>query len=72
MSATAYFGDETLKAKYVARMKGHREADELVQGYYWIDGKGGYALTGPAERVRLLKIAETVYQQLPSEAGGGS
>ncbi len=33
--------------------------------FYWIDGPGGYALTGPADRVKLLKIAEAVYDQLP-------
>jgi anti-sigma factor RsiW len=33
--------------------------------FYWIDGPGGYALTGPADRIKLLKIAQTVYDQLP-------
>lgn len=32
--------------------------------FYWVDGKTGYALTGPADRTALLQVAETVYEQL--------
>ena len=38
---TAYHGDAAIKAKYLARVRAHQAADELVQGYgYWKDGKG--------------------------------
>jgi anti-sigma factor RsiW len=37
-----------------------------IGAFYWIDGPAGYALSGPADRVRLLKIARAVYEQLES------
>jgi hypothetical protein len=36
----AYHGDEAIKAKYVSRVKAHAEADEIVKGQYWQEGKG--------------------------------
>ena len=37
----AFHGDLAIKDKYLARVRAHREADEIVQGYdYWADGKG--------------------------------
>ena len=37
----AYHGQQAIKDKYLARVRAHREADELVQGFgYWKDGKG--------------------------------
>ena len=36
----AYHGDPDVKAKYVARMRSHQEADELIHGQYWEGGKG--------------------------------
>lgn len=37
----AYYGDPTIKEKYLARVAAHRAAGELLQGYgYWRDGKG--------------------------------
>jgi hypothetical protein len=37
---TAFNNDQKLKDKYVARVKAHYDADEIVQGVYWQDGKG--------------------------------
>ena len=37
----AYHNDPAVKAKHVGRMRAHQEADELVRGAYWKDGKGG-------------------------------
>ena len=37
----AYHGDPAIKLKYVGRVRSHQEADELVRGAYWKDGKGG-------------------------------
>jgi hypothetical protein len=36
----AFHGDETIKAKYLARVRAHAAADEIVKGRYWEDGKG--------------------------------
>jgi hypothetical protein len=37
----AFHGDPTIKEKYLNRVRAHRAADEIVQGYgYWEDGKG--------------------------------
>ena len=36
----AYHGDPAVKAKYIARMRAHQEADELIRGTYWKNGKG--------------------------------
>jgi hypothetical protein len=44
MTATAtllsWHGDPELKARTVAEMQAHREADRLVRGQYWDNGKG--------------------------------
>ena len=36
----AYHNDPAVKAKYVGRMRAHQEADELIRGTYWKNGKG--------------------------------
>ncbi len=36
----AFHGDPKVKEKYLARVKAHREADEIVKGQYWDNGKG--------------------------------
>ena len=36
----AYHGDPAIKLKYVGRMRAHQEADELIRGTYWKNGKG--------------------------------
>jgi len=36
----AFHGDPEIKAKYIARMKAHMDADELIQGSGFNDGKG--------------------------------
>jgi anti-sigma factor RsiW len=35
-----------------------------VAAFYWIDGNKGFAVSGPADRDRLLKVAQTIYAQL--------
>ena len=32
--------------------------------FYWLDGKFGYALSGEIDKAALLRVAESVYQQL--------
>ena len=36
----AFHGKKEIKAKYIARLKAHYDADEIVKGVYWEDGKG--------------------------------
>jgi anti-sigma factor RsiW len=38
-----------------------------VAAYYWFDDSRAYVISGPADRDRLLKVAQSVYDQL--EAG---
>ena len=35
-----FHNDPGIKAKYLARVKAHQEADEIIQGHYWQNGKG--------------------------------
>ena len=37
---TAFKGKQSVKNKYVKRVKSHYESDEIVQGIYWENGKG--------------------------------
>jgi hypothetical protein len=37
---TTYHNDQSIKDKYITRVRLHREADELIQGTGWEDGKG--------------------------------
>ena len=36
----AFHNDATLKATYLARVRAHRAADQLIHGQYWEHGKG--------------------------------
>ena len=36
----AFHNDESVKAKYIARVKDHQFADEIIQGKYWENGRG--------------------------------
>jgi len=36
----AYHGDPSLKQRVLSQLRAHREADELVHGRYWSNGKG--------------------------------
>ena len=36
----SFHGDPKIKEKYLARVKAHLQADEIVKGTYWEDGKG--------------------------------
>lgn len=40
MTLLAFHGDKAIKAKYLARVKAHAEADEIIHGTYWEKGKG--------------------------------
>jgi hypothetical protein len=36
----SYHSNPSIKAKYLARVEGHAEADEIIKGRYWEAGKG--------------------------------
>ncbi|HZQ08652.1 MAG TPA: hypothetical protein VFD70_18870, partial [Anaerolineae bacterium] len=36
----AYHGDPEVKEKYLARVRAHRAADQIIHGAYWQGGKG--------------------------------
>ena len=36
----SYHSDPAVKARYLARVASHADADEIVKGRYWQDGKG--------------------------------
>jgi hypothetical protein len=36
----AFHNDQAIKDKYLTRVRLHREADEIIKGTYWEDGKG--------------------------------
>ena len=36
----SYHSDPALKARYLARVEGHADADEIIKGRYWEAGKG--------------------------------
>jgi anti-sigma factor RsiW len=45
-----------------------------VAAFYWVDDKKGYVVAGPADREKLLKVAQSVYDQVeaaPVENGRG-
>ncbi len=40
------------------------ERSQGVGVFYWVDGAFGYALSGEADRSRLLEVAKRIYQQI--------
>ena len=42
------------------------QAAENVAAVQWIESDIGYVVSGPADRDRLLKIAQTAYEQMES------
>jgi anti-sigma factor RsiW len=39
-----------------------------VASFYWVDENKGYAVSGPADRERLLAVARSIYAQMESRA----
>jgi anti-sigma factor RsiW len=37
-----------------------------VGAFWWIDDGLGYAVSGPADRPRLLRVAQSIYGQVAS------
>ena len=40
------------------------KSEDNAAAFYWVDGKVGYVVSGPADRERLEKITKTVYEQV--------
>jgi anti-sigma factor RsiW len=62
---------------YCARTAGpetslHYSVSGQVAAVYWADGDVGWVVSGPADREKLLKIGQTVYEQLDRRTGRGS
>jgi hypothetical protein len=82
MTMLAYHNDPAVKAAILAQLARHREADELVQGYYgyWQDGKGcavGCTLHSSDHMeyetrfgipVMLARLEDCIFERLPVEA----
>jgi hypothetical protein len=76
----AYHGDAAVKEEYVQRVRAHREAEQLVQGYgYWKGGKGcavgctihgsdhGKYETALGIPQKLARIEDGIFEGLPWE-----
>jgi len=50
----------------------HYNAAGQVAAVYWVDGDVGFVVSGPADRERLLKIAQAAYEQLDRRTRGSS
>jgi anti-sigma factor RsiW len=62
---------------YCARSSGpetalHYNVAGQVAAVYWVDGDVGFVVSGPADRERLLKIAQSAYEQLDRRTRGSS
>ena len=41
-----------------------------VAAFYWVDDNKGYVVSGPADRDRLLKVAQSIYDQMENRPAG--
>ena len=75
----AYHGKQEIKDQYLARVKAHREADEIVKGTYWEGGKGcavGCTIHGSSHaqyevelgipRI-LARLEDGIFESIPNE-----
>ena len=75
----AFLNDPAIKAKYLGRVDAHREADQLVKGKYWEDGKGcavGCTIHSSNHiayetllgiPVALARLEDAIFEGLPNE-----
>jgi hypothetical protein len=75
----AYHGKQAVKDEYLARVRAHREADQLVKGHYWQNGKGcavGCTIHGSQHRKyedalgiprQLAYLEDRLFEALPDE-----
>ena len=74
----AFHGDPKVKEKYLARVKAHRKADQIVQRHYWEDGKGcavGCTIHGSDHQayetelgipIELAHLQDWIFENLPN------
>lgn len=43
-------------------------AADKIAAFHWVEGDVGYAVSGPADRAKLLKIAQAAYEQMENRA----
>lgn len=76
----SYHSDPAIKARYLARIEAHADADEIIKGKYWQDGKGcavGCTVHGDNHEAfelelgipRLLAwLEDAIFEGLPNRA----
>lgn len=74
-----FHNDPAIKEKFIARVKAHKEADRLVKGQYWENGKGcavGCTLEGSSHieyefqlgiQEWLARVEDRIFEGLPNE-----
>jgi len=74
----AFHNDPAIREKYMARLRAHAEADEIVKGQYWQNGKGcavGCTIHGSDHQayetelgipVALAMLEDRIFENLPS------
>lgn len=75
----AFHNDEKVKEKYVARVRAHKVADEIIKGIYWQNGKGcavgctihsnnhaDYETELGIPRI-LARLEDGIFENLPNE-----
>jgi anti-sigma factor RsiW len=50
----------------------YQASDGEVAAMYWVESEIGYVLSGPADRGRLAKIAQSAYEQMENPPGRGA
>src|SRR6201986_1912331 len=78
MTLIAYHGNPKEKSAILAQLRRHAEADEIVKGQYWEDGKGcavgctihgsDHALYEPKFGIpqMLARLEDTIFEGLPN------
>jgi len=74
----AYHNDETIKTNILTQLQAHYDADEIIQGRYWEDGKGcavgctihsdDHASYEPLFGIPrgLARLKDTIFESLPN------
>jgi hypothetical protein len=76
----SYYSDPAIKARYLARVEAHADADEIIKGKYWQDGKGcavGCTVHGDSHEAFELELGiprmlawleDAIFEGLPNRA----
>jgi hypothetical protein len=75
----AFHGKQEIKDKYIARVKSHYKADEIIKGKYWENGKGcaiGCTIHGSSHSAYekelgisriIARLEDGIFQALPND-----